>query len=159
MHPLSCFRLPNSGVVPFAISFNADCSFRMHRATRALFSSSAPVAQSTPTLQPPLPASITGQLSVYAVSDLHCDYPANVAFVEGLPNHKQQQTAGARSHQQISCCIVAGDVSDDLRVVRCAVETKQLLKPVQLHAQQTHVHNYLVGFQPMHKSVQWILAA
>jgi hypothetical protein len=124
MHPPSCFRLPNCGVVPIATSGKPDCAVRLRRGTRvpprALFSSSAPVAQSTSTLRPPLPASITGQLSVYAVSDLHCDYPANVAFVEGLPNHKQQQTAGVRAHQQFSCCIVAGDVSDDLRIVRCA---------------------------------------
>ena len=36
------------------------------------------------------PDSINGVLSVYAVSDLHCDYPANQAWVRGLPSYTQQ---------------------------------------------------------------------
>lgn len=86
-----------------------------------------------------------GGLCVYAVSDLHCDYPANVAWVEGLHSHKQQQqkqqpqavpgSSGAaatadRQQQQLllSCLIVAGDVSDDLRILRCAGRGPLLLR-------------------------------
>lgn len=62
------------------------------------------------------PQSVSGQLSVYAVSDLHTDYPANAAWVRQLPSFKQQ----AQHHT--SCCIVAGDISDDLRVVRYVMQ-------------------------------------
>jgi len=73
-----------------------------------------------------LPLCIHGTLDVYAVSDLHCDYPANLSWVHALPSYRQQpvcsedvdSTSRAVLEQPISCCIVAGDISDDLRILR-----------------------------------------
>jgi hypothetical protein len=95
--------------------------------TRAVHSSRSP---STHTQVQSLPQTIDGQISVYAVSDLHCDYSANVAWVQGLPSYKQGQqhqhdpgyvtALGQQQQLHQTVCIVAGDISDDLRIVRCA---------------------------------------
>lgn len=124
-----------------SVSTASTCSFRLHKdirrnhccftieAVRPGTQVAAGLPQDAATAL--LPAHISGQLAVYAVSDLHCDYPANVAWMHGLPSYKQQQhnpspptsTTPAQQQQQqqhTSCCIVAGDVSDDLRILRCA---------------------------------------
>lgn len=68
--------------------------------------------------------SIRGQLSIYAVSDIHCDYPSNMAWVQDLPSYQaspacqHDQPAGSAEAWSVSCCIVAGDISDDIRVLR-----------------------------------------
>lgn len=54
------------------------------------------------------PQNIEGELLVYAISDVHTDYPENAAWVSSLP-----ATFGPGT-----VLIVAGDVSDDLRTVR-----------------------------------------
>lgn len=78
------------------------------------------------------PATISAQLSVYAVSDLHCDYSSNLQWVCSLPVRKQQSStthandqqqlqrpaANDQQQLQVSCCIVPGDISDDLRIIR-----------------------------------------
>ena len=53
-------------------------------------------------------------LQLWAVSDLHTDYAANLAWVRSLPDRR------GRGAALCSVLLVAGDVSDDLRLLRCA---------------------------------------
>lgn len=47
-------------------------------------------------------------LDVYAISDLHTDHDENMAWVKGLP----------RTSKRKDVLVVAGDVSDDMRIFR-----------------------------------------
>jgi hypothetical protein len=107
-----------------------------------------------------LPQTIDGQLSVYAVSDLHCDYPANVAWVQGLPSYKQGQQKqhhdlghSTTQQQQLlhqSVCVVAGDISDDLRIVRCAGSGRCVAgnAPLELQPLQLLLHTQSCTLRP-----------
>lgn len=46
---------------------------------------------------------------MYAISDLHTDYPVNMGWVESLSDDKYQN----------DLLIVAGDISDNLEIIRC----------------------------------------
>lgn len=92
--------------------------------------SAAPVSTVSLAETAQLPLCIHGTLDVYAVSDLHCDYPANLSWVQALPSYRQQPVCSKDGdstskavpqlsvEQSLSCCIVAGDTSDDLRILR-----------------------------------------
>jgi hypothetical protein len=77
---------------------------RRRRSTAALATDDAASAS--------LPATYDGSLSVFAVSDLHTDYAQNLEWVRALP-------APPRGDGDATALIVAGDVSDDVRVLRC----------------------------------------
>eukprot|EP00879_Flechtneria_rotunda_P022187 GHRR01023410.1.p1 GENE.GHRR01023410.1~~GHRR01023410.1.p1 ORF type:complete len:339 (+),score=87.53 GHRR01023410.1:288-1304(+) len=60
---------------------------------------------------------LSGSLSVYAVSDLHTDYKENLSWVQNLqPCHSCKDT----SHTSV--LIIAGDISDDIRLLRTTLE-------------------------------------
>lgn len=67
---------------------------------------------------------VTGQVSVYAISDLHTDHKENLAWVKQLrlpaDESKTSRSSSHPSSQQHDVLIVAGDVSDDLALLRCA---------------------------------------
>jgi hypothetical protein len=68
---------------------------------------------------------VTGQVSVYAISDLHTDHKENLAWVKQLrlpaDDSKTARSSSHPSSQQHNVLIVAGDVSDDLALLRCGV--------------------------------------
>lgn len=67
-----------------------------------------------------------GRLEVYAISDLHTDHPENLAWVESL----EAPCTGAHT-----ALILAGDVSDDLRLLRCAAVA--MLTPLAMPCSST----------------------
>ncbi|KAG1681526.1 hypothetical protein FOA52_014032 [Chlamydomonas sp. UWO 241] len=69
------------------------------------------------------------QLEVYAISDLHTDYAANMAWVEALAAARACGSEGGHACLQ-SGLIVAGDISHDLGILR---RTLQLLVSAYTH--------------------------
>jgi hypothetical protein len=53
-------------------------------------------------------------LELYAISDLHTDYAANMEWVQQL----DMSSRGGSSSSSSSVLIVAGDVSDDIGLLR-----------------------------------------
>lgn len=90
---------------------------RWRRQQRAL-----PLRAVLPTAPPPA-AAVAGELMVYAISDLHVDYPQNAEWV-------QQLGRGSPGHETV--LIVAGDVSDDVALLRCAFRRQWALRPWEL---------------------------
>lgn len=66
-------------------------------------------------------------MSVYAISDLHTDHLANMEWVKDLPTRKGGPCNGATKGAQaeISVLLVAGDVSDDMGLLRYSARLLQ----------------------------------
>ncbi|WIA44136.1 hypothetical protein OEZ86_010476 [Tetradesmus obliquus] len=71
-----------------------------------------------------LPAkSVAGTLELYAVSDLHTDYAANLEWVQQLDMTTRGNSSSSSSTSSTSrVLIVAGDVSDDIGILRATLE-------------------------------------
>jgi hypothetical protein len=59
--------------------------------------------------------SVAGTLELYAISDLHTDYAANMEWVQQLDMTSRGSSSSSSSS---SVLIVAGDVSDDIGILR-----------------------------------------
>ncbi|KAF6257221.1 hypothetical protein COO60DRAFT_31162 [Scenedesmus sp. NREL 46B-D3] len=68
--------------------------------------------------------SVAGTLELFAISDLHTDYPANMEWVQQLDmtSRAGSNSSSSSSSSSSSVLIVAGDVSDDMGRLRATLE-------------------------------------
>ena len=71
---------------------------------------------------------------IFAISDLHTDYEANMEFVESLPPHPED------------VLIVAGDVSDDIPRYATGELNFQFYHFYELYISHSEVNTIRIGF-------------